>query len=133
MLPSSLLSRPKIGGNKGALLWSWQHCLCDALALSLSLSSLGDATSMIQISPVLFLLVIVNVVSLAIFGFDKLKSKNQGWRVSESRLLLVAFCGPFGACAGMLLFRHKIRKIKFLLVPIFLLIQLGLLVYFHPF
>ena len=65
------------------------------------------------------------------FGVDKLQSKKRGWRIPESRLLLAAFFGPFGAYAGMLLFRHKTRKIKFLLVPIFLIIQVVLIVYFY--
>jgi uncharacterized membrane protein YsdA (DUF1294 family) len=65
------------------------------------------------------------------FGVDKLRSKRGGWRVPESRLLLIALFGPFGAYAGMLLFRHKTRKIKFLLVPMFLLAQLSLIVYFY--
>jgi uncharacterized membrane protein YsdA (DUF1294 family) len=86
---------------------------------------------MIQFLLLLILFVIVNSVSLAIFGIDKLKSRKGGWRVPESRLLLVAFFGPFGAYTGMLLFRHKTRKIKFLLVPIFLIIQVFLIVYFY--
>jgi uncharacterized membrane protein YsdA (DUF1294 family) len=86
---------------------------------------------MIQISFLQLLLVIVNSVALAIFGIDKLKSKRGGWRIPESRLLLIAFFGPFGAYAGMLLFRHKTRKIKFLLVPIFLLVQVFLIWYFY--
>ncbi len=85
---------------------------------------------MIQFFLFLIFLVIVNFVSLAVFGIDKLKSKKGGWRVPESRLLLIAFFGPFGAYAGMLLFRHKTRKIKFLLVPLFALIQGFLIVYF---
>jgi uncharacterized membrane protein YsdA (DUF1294 family) len=76
-------------------------------------------------------LVIVNLVALAIFGIDKLKSKKGAWRIPESRLLLVAFFGPFGAYVGMLLFRHKTRKIKFLLVPLFLFIQVFLIWYFY--
>lgn len=76
-------------------------------------------------------LVIVNFVALAIFGIDKLNSKKEAWRIPESRLLLVAFFGPFGAYAGMLLFRHKTRKIKFLLVPLFLFIQVFLILYFY--
>jgi uncharacterized membrane protein YsdA (DUF1294 family) len=86
---------------------------------------------MFQISFLLVFLVAVNFVSLVFFGVDKLKSKRGGWRIPESRLLLVAFFGPFGAYAGMLLFRHKIRKVKFLLVPVFLFIQVWLMVYFH--
>jgi uncharacterized membrane protein YsdA (DUF1294 family) len=76
------------------------------------------------------LLVIVNGISLTVFGIDKLKSKSGGWRIPESELLLIAFFGPFGAYAGMLLFRHKTRKIKFLIVPAFLLFQVLLLMYF---
>ena len=84
---------------------------------------------MIQISPLVILLAIANIVSLIIFVFDKLKSKSGGQRIPESRLLLAALAGPFGAYIGMLLFRHKTRKTKFLLVPLFVLIQIGLIVY----
>ncbi len=76
------------------------------------------------------LLIIINGISLIIFGIDKLKSKTGGRRIPESKLLLIAFFGPFGALTGMLLFKHKTRKTKFLLVPIFLFIQMLLLVYF---
>jgi uncharacterized membrane protein YsdA (DUF1294 family) len=76
------------------------------------------------------LLIVINGTSLTVFGVDKLKSKRGGRRVPESKLLLIAFFAPFGAFAGMLLFRHKTRKIKFLLVPIFLFIQMLLIVYF---
>jgi uncharacterized membrane protein YsdA (DUF1294 family) len=86
---------------------------------------------MIQFSLIEILIAIINSFALMVFGIDKLKSKKGGWRVPESRLLLIAFFGPFGAYAGMLLFRHKTRKIKFLLVPIFLLIQAILIAYFY--
>jgi uncharacterized membrane protein YsdA (DUF1294 family) len=84
-----------------------------------------DQTFFLQI-----LLIIINGIPLVIFGIDKLKSKKGGRRIPESKLLLIAFFGPFGALAAMLLFRHKTRKTKFLLVPIFLFIQMLLLVYF---
>jgi len=86
---------------------------------------------MIHAPTLLVFLVIVNIISLMFFGVDKLKSKRGGWRIPELRLLLVALFGPFGAYAGMLLFNHKTRRVKFLLVPIFLLIHLYLIVYFH--
>jgi len=86
---------------------------------------------MIQIFYLQIFLILANSFALAIFGIDKLKSKRGGWRIPESRLLLIAFFGPFGAYMGMLLFRHKTRKIKFLLVPIFLLIQVVAIVYFY--
>jgi uncharacterized membrane protein YsdA (DUF1294 family) len=78
-----------------------------------------------------FFLKVVNIIALAIFGIDKLNSKSRSWRIPESRLLLIAFFGPFGAYAGMLLFRHKTRKSKFVLVPIFLFIQTILIAYFY--
>jgi len=86
---------------------------------------------MIQTLLLQILLIIVNCVALVMFGVDKLQSKKRGWRIPEARLLSVAFFGPFGAYAGMLLFRHKTRKIKFLLVPIFLFLQVILIVYFY--
>jgi uncharacterized membrane protein YsdA (DUF1294 family) len=86
--------------------------------------------NLIQTSLLQIFLIIVNGVALIIFGVDKIQSKKRGWRIPESRLLLIAFFGPFGAYAGMLLFRHKTRKIKFLLVPIFLFIQVIALAYF---
>jgi uncharacterized membrane protein YsdA (DUF1294 family) len=79
---------------------------------------------------ILILLLILNLTSLSLFGVDKRKSMSKGWRIRESRLLLVAFFGPFGAYAGMLLFRHKTRKIKFFLVPLFMFIQIGVMAYF---
>jgi uncharacterized membrane protein YsdA (DUF1294 family) len=87
-------------------------------------------------NPILLLqivMVTVNLVALTIFGIDKLQSKRGIWRVPETRLLLVAFFGPFGALAGMLLFRHKTRKVKFLLVPVFLIFHVFLIVYFLGF
>jgi uncharacterized membrane protein YsdA (DUF1294 family) len=88
---------------------------------------------MIYIPPLPVLLFILNIISLLFFGVDKLKSKIGGWRISDLNLLLVALFGPFGAFAGMLLFKHKNRKAKFLLVPIFLLIHLCLIIHFQLF
>lgn len=87
--------------------------------------------TMIQVPIVLVFLTILNIISFMFIGLDKLKSKYGGWRIPEMKLLLVAFLGPFGAYASMLLFRHKTRKAKFLLVPTSLFIQLYLLAYFY--
>ncbi|KON32936.1 MAG: hypothetical protein AC479_06215 [miscellaneous Crenarchaeota group-6 archaeon AD8-1] len=86
---------------------------------------------MIEISSLQILLIVTNIISLTVFGIDKLKSKRRSYRIPESRLLMIAFFGPFGAFFGMLFFRHKTRKIKFLLVPLFLLFQVFIIVYFY--
>lgn len=84
--------------------------------------------NMFQLSLTVIFLLLINGASLVLFGVDKLKSIKKRWRIPETQLLLVAFFGPFGAYAAMLVFRHKIRKIKFLLVPVFLIIQLYLII-----
>jgi len=73
--------------------------------------------------------VCLNLISLGAFGLDKHKAKAKGWRIPERTLLLLALFGPFGALAGMLVFRHKTRHTKFLLVPLFALAQVLLFLY----
>ena len=85
----------------------------------------GLRITMFETSTLFVFFAVVNFVALVFFGVDKLKSKRRSWRVPESRLLLVAFFGPFGAYAGMLVFRHKTRKVKFLLVPVFFVCSVG--------
>lgn len=77
------------------------------------------------------LMLTVNIISLVAFGMDKLNSKKRGYRIPESNLLALAFFGPFGALAGMLFFRHKTRKIKFLLVPMCAFLQLLILIRYY--
>ena len=86
---------------------------------------------MFQLTIPTIALLVLNAVSLLFFGIDKLKSKRKKWRIPESQLLLVALFGPFGAYAGILFFRHKIRKTKFLLVPLFLVIQMYLIIHYQ--
>ena len=70
-------------------------------------------------------LLVWNLAVFAIFGIDKSKAKRGDRRVSEIALLLIAFfLGAVGALAGMLVFRHKTRKLKFkILVPIAFLLN----------
>ena len=64
---------------------------------------------------------IVNFSVLLLYGYDKHQAVCSGWRISERTLLLSAAIAPFGALFGMVLFRHKTRTLKFvLLVPVFI-------------
>ena len=54
-------------------------------------------------------LVIVNVLAILFFGWDKLCAKKDRWRVPELRLMLLALIGgSVGALLAMKMFRHKI-------------------------
>jgi uncharacterized membrane protein YsdA (DUF1294 family) len=60
------------------------------------------------------LVLVLNVVTLLVFGFDKWRSRGAGSRVPERTLLwLVGLGGLVGAWMAMSLFRHKTRKMPF--------------------
>ena len=65
------------------------------------------------------LYLLVNLVALLMYAYDKMMARRGDQRISERSLLLLALLGPFGALAGMRWFRHKTRKMKFKLVPLF--------------
>lgn len=75
-------------------------------------------------------LVIVNVVSFIMYGVDKAKAKLNKWRIPEATLLGISFIGgSLGAFAGMQLFRHKTKHIKFkILAPLFIIFHVVILV-----
>ena len=77
----------------------------------------------------LVLYVFLNIIVFLLFAHDKRKAKSNSWRTPESLLLLVAATGPFGAYGAMFIFRHKTRKLKFYLVPVFLVIHSAVIVY----
>lgn len=83
-----------------------------------------------EITTILAIYAMVNVIAFLTFAYDKRKARNNGWRISEGTLLVLAFFGPFGAYGAMQLFRHKTQKIKFYLVPVFLVLHVAVLVWF---
>lgn len=64
-------------------------------------------------------------VDLYILRNDKWKAKRRAWRIPERTLLLLAAAGGCtGALAGMLMFRHKTRKLKFMIgVPVIFVVE----------
>ena len=71
----------------------------------------------------------MSIVTFILFGADKLRSRRGAWRIPERVLLACAFLmGATGALAGMYMFRHKTRKLRFrILVPIFFIINIALI------
>jgi uncharacterized membrane protein YsdA (DUF1294 family) len=59
-------------------------------------------------------LIVLNVATFAVFGWDKFCATHARRRVSERTLLgLMAIGGSPGGWAAMLVFRHKTRKASF--------------------
>ena len=51
-----------------------------------------------------------NFLAFILYGVDKNRAKNGGWRISEKALFLAALPGSaLGALLGMYVFRHKTK------------------------
>lgn len=75
--------------------------------------------------------ILVNIGILLLFGYDKLQAEHERWRISEKKLLISAFLGPFGAFLAMQIFRHKTQKTLFTLaVPAFMVLHAILITLF---
>lgn len=68
----------------------------------------------------LIYIILVNIVTFITYGIDKFKAKKHKWRISESALIGLAAIGGFvGAFAGMQMFRHKTKHLKFVIgIPV---------------
>ena len=77
----------------------------------------------------LSLYAVLNIIAFLLYANDKRKAKSKAWRTPENLLLLVAAIGPFGAYGAMIIFRHKTRKMKFYLVPLFLLVHIAAIIF----
>jgi uncharacterized membrane protein YsdA (DUF1294 family) len=67
--------------------------------------------------PVIFAYAVMSFVTFCVYGFDKRRAKCGGWRVSERHLHGLEFLGGWpGAILGQFLFRHKLRKVTYMLV-----------------
>jgi uncharacterized membrane protein YsdA (DUF1294 family) len=56
----------------------------------------------------LYYLIAINIVTLIVYGIDKVKAMKGKWRISEATLLiLAAIGGSIGALLGMKIWHHK--------------------------
>jgi uncharacterized membrane protein YsdA (DUF1294 family) len=75
------------------------------------------------------LYILANIAVFCLYAYDKHIARNGGWRIPERILLVAALIGPFGAFGAMRIFRHKTKKIKFYLVPVFMILHIAGMLY----
>lgn len=85
-------------------------------ALGLAVGGMGALRVLYSIEWAAAWLIAVNAVALLFFGLDKGLSMIGGWGVRVPEVVLLGIVlggGGGGGLAGMLLFRHKMRKLTF--------------------
>lgn len=80
---------------------------------------------------ILLYLLLINAVAFFLMLADKRKAKKNLWRIPEATLMMSAVLGgSVGALAGMNMFRHKTKHLKFTLgIPAILIAQIVLAVW----
>ncbi len=79
----------------------------------------------------LIILAIINVITFLIYAVDKFLAIKQMRRISEKTLFLLALCfGSIGAVCAMFLTRHKIKKPRFYLVIVAIILLQAVTLYF---
>ena len=75
-------------------------------------------------------LILINAAGFSLMLADKLKAKNNLWRIPEATLMVFALLGgSMGCLLGMHIFRHKTKHPKFSMgIPVILALQIVLAV-----
>lgn len=75
--------------------------------------------------------IIINIIGFGIMALDKFKAQKGFWRTPEKILFTITLLGGgFGTIAGMYIFRHKTKKLKFTIgLPTILISEIVLVIY----
>ncbi len=78
-------------------------------------------------------LIIINLIAFLAMYIDKRRAKYGKWRIKEHTLFILAILGgSIGAIVGMYTFRHKTKKMRFVIgFPAILVceIVIGIMIY----
>lgn len=87
-----------------------------------------------MLTAIIVILLVMNLISFALMGVDKVKAKKGAWRIPEKTLFLAtALFGGLGGTLGMHLFRHKTKHWYFKYgFPALLVVQIVLLAFILP-
>ena len=77
-------------------------------------------------------LIVINILGFLVMGLDKHKAKMAERRIPENTLFMFTILGGgVGTIAGMYVFHHKTKKMKFKVgMPLVLILELLIFVYF---
>lgn len=80
---------------------------------------------------IIFYLIGINLIGFFIMWLDKRKAKKGAWRIPEKTLFIItALGGGIGTIAGMYTFRHKTKKLAFVIgFPFITIIEIMLGIY----
>ena len=84
------------------------------------------------IKNIIIYLIIINIITFLAMFIDKRRAE---WRIKEGTLLGLAILGgSIGGIAGMYVFRHKTKKLRFTIgFPAILITEIALVIYFKFF
>lgn len=88
--------------------------------------------NIINIRSIIMYFLLVNIITFLLMYIDKKKAKWGMWRIKENTLFVFAFLGgSIGGIIGMYLFRHKTKKIKFIIgFPSILIVEIICIIIF---
>ena len=77
-------------------------------------------------------LIVINILGFLVMGLDKHKAKMADRRIPENTLFMFTILGGgVGTIAGMYVFHHKTKKMKFKVgMPLILILEMLIFVYF---
>ena len=68
----------------------------------------------ITLEMIILYVLIINLIGFFIMGIDKFKAQKGYWRTPEKTIFTITLLGGgIGTVAGMYVFRHKTKKMKF--------------------
>ena len=91
-----------------------------------------DLSKIFTIQNVIIYIVLINIIAFGAMYWDKKRAIKGKWRIKENTLLLLVLLGGgIGAIAGMYTFRHKTKKMAFVIgFPLILICQIILIILF---
>lgn len=91
-----------------------------------------DLSKIFNLQNAIIYVILINIITFIVMGIDKKKAKYGKWRISESMLfILVLLGGGIGGIAGMYTFRHKTKKMRFVIgFPAILIFEILVIIYY---